>query len=549
MGATSSMVVKTLCINRPRTAKTQVPQYILKALPFPVWALRRGLPHARTPFLEQARAIPGPLLPSTGSITGIHIFAAFSRRREDHVCLFSRRNHRDRNESPTMSRAGNSITMKIIRDAIHGDMRFPALEVALIDTPVMQRLRGIKQLGTSYLVYPSAMHTRFEHSLGTCWLTRKLLETLHHAGHSLSAEDQQTACMAALLHDVTHVPFGHTFEDERRLFERHDQDRERLEYFLDQPEMARILRRVEVGERVRRLLGGEDMGQPFVRQLVMGTVCADLLDYLRRDALHCGLALAYDDRLFQYLHLVDGQLVVRLHKEGGFRRDALSELVHLLQIRYTLTERVYYHHAKVVAGAMVSRALELALASGKFARPELYQLRDDSLLDHLARLNTGIMGYRDLLEDLSARRLYKRVYLLTLEGYGRAGLTTAQRDDLAARFHSNLAERRALEQAIAHQLKIPEAHVIVYCPSPRMALKEAGVPVQIAPGNVVPLADLKHPDIDALKEKHRLLWRFYVCVNRRHQDIYLAAGNVCQDLLGHANQLEPLQRGKLAFGN
>ena len=110
--------------------------------------------------------------------------------------------------------------MKTIRDAVHGDMQFDRHEMALIDTPALQRLRGIKQLGTSNLVFPSATHTRFEHSLGTCWVTKRLLDALSRSGHEISAPDRRVACLAALLHDVTHVPFGHTFEDERRLFDR-----------------------------------------------------------------------------------------------------------------------------------------------------------------------------------------------------------------------------------------------------------------------------------------------------------------------------------------
>ena len=67
---------------------------------------------------------------------------------------------------------------KLIRDAVHGDIELNPLEVELIDTPEFQRMRGIKQLGTAYLVYPSAMHTRFEHSIGTSWMAHRLVEAI-----------------------------------------------------------------------------------------------------------------------------------------------------------------------------------------------------------------------------------------------------------------------------------------------------------------------------------------------------------------------------------
>ncbi|HAZ62218.1 MAG TPA: hypothetical protein DCZ72_01195, partial [Armatimonadetes bacterium] len=104
--------------------------------------------------------------------------------------------------------------------------------MAVVDTRPVQRLRGIRQLGASHLVYPSAMHTRFEHSLGTAWLAKRLLAELAARGTPLPAEDEVAVPLAALLHDVTHWPFGHTFEDERRLFVRHDEDEERLARYL-----------------------------------------------------------------------------------------------------------------------------------------------------------------------------------------------------------------------------------------------------------------------------------------------------------------------------
>src|SRR5215471_12079141 len=112
---------------------------------------------------------------------------------------------------------------KLIRDAVHGDIEMSQLEVELIDTPEFQRLRGIKQLGTAYLVFPSAVHTRFEHSLGTSWMAHRILQSVQRNGH-VPADDETTIRVASLLHDITHIPFGHTLEDERRVLPRHDKD-------------------------------------------------------------------------------------------------------------------------------------------------------------------------------------------------------------------------------------------------------------------------------------------------------------------------------------
>lgn len=444
-----------------------------------------------------------------------------------------------------------AASVKTFRDAVLGDIRFDADELALIDTPAVQRLRGIKQLGASHLVFPSAVHTRFEHSLGTCWLAKRLIDALQSHGRSIDPEHARAVRLASLLHDITHVPFGHTFEDERRLFDRHDEDDVRLASFLDSPAVAAGLRRSGVGDLVHALISPRPLpaGVPgYLRDLVTGTICADLLDYLRRDAFFCGLSLQYDDRLFHYFDVADQRLVVRLHKGGGFRRDALSELIHLLQMRYTLTERVYYHHAKVIAGAMISRALELAMEAGVFDPKLLLSLRDDSFLDRLTEAARPLPGLNELTDDIAGRRLYKRVYFLTTAAFGRRGLDAPTRDFLADRFHHDVAARRQFERRLADELGIPEAHVIVYCPSPKMQLKEANVLAQVGPDECRPLSALGHPDVEALKEKHRGLWRFYVLLRRDHPDRFAEAGDRCESWIGQPNQLDPTRFGPLAFG-
>src|SRR6185369_16915146 len=97
---------------------------------------------------------------------------------------------------------------KLIRDAVHGDIEMDSLEIELMDTPEFQRLRGIKQLGTAYLVFPSAVHTRFEHSLGTSWMAHRIIETIRRTT-TVHSDDERVIRIAALLHDITHIPFGH----------------------------------------------------------------------------------------------------------------------------------------------------------------------------------------------------------------------------------------------------------------------------------------------------------------------------------------------------
>lgn len=436
---------------------------------------------------------------------------------------------------------------KLIRDALHGDIEFTTAEMRLIDTPPLQRLRSIKQLGTSHLVYPSAVHTRFEHSLGTAWLAKRLLAGLEERGVEIHAADRIAVPAAALLHDVTHIPFGHTFEDERRVFARHDEDPDRLAHFLSEPSLAAALKGTGAADRVRELLGDGELDRPYARELISGTVCADLLDYLRRDAFHTGLAQAYDDRLFRSFDVCDGHLAVDLQKGGLFRHDVLSELIHLLRVRYNLTERVYYHHAKAVAGAMVSKALELALREGRLALTDLYRLGDDSFLYVLRERCADLPDVVMLLDDLATRRLYKRVYLVTPPGYRQVGIAPEDQTRLAEAYHYDAGRRREAEAALAAQLGVPDGAVVVYCPSPGMQLKEARVPVRVEPDRVVPLAALGNNEVDSLAAKHRSLWRFFVCLRREYADRFTKAGELSEAVFGAANMVQLQDTGQLSF--
>src|SRR5262244_3967031 len=201
---------------------------------------------------------------------------------------------------------------KLIRDAVHGDIEMGPLEVELIDTPEFQRLRGIKQLGTAYLVFPSAVHSRFEHSLGTSWMARRILQAVRRF-RVISPEDEIMIRVAALLHDITHIPFGHTLEDERRVLPRHDRDEARVDYFLKQSAVGRILKREGIQDAIIEVIRGNDT---YSSDIIGGAISADLLDYLRRDTYFCGLSQYYDQRIFETFTVEDGRLVMILEKRG-----------------------------------------------------------------------------------------------------------------------------------------------------------------------------------------------------------------------------------------
>src|SRR5437667_7338073 len=395
---------------------------------------------------------------------------------------------------------------KVIRDAVHGDIELGPLEVELIDTPEFQRLRGIKQLGTAYLVFPSAVHTRFEHSLGTSWMAHRILAAVRRTA-SVSVDEEKLTRVASLLHDITHIPFGHTLEDERRVLPRHDKDEERVEYFLREAHAGRILKREGLQDEVIAAIKGSGGSGSYASDIVGGAISADLLDYLRRDTYFCGLSQYYDARIFESFIIEDGKLVMNLEKQGRLRQDALSELVNLLRIRYTLSERVYYHHTKVSSGAMISKAVELALREG-MTLEELRTLKDETLMWTLRELYTRNSTVAHLLKRLDSRQLYRACHLLSTE------VGENRRQEIVNRFHHDLEAREAAEMSIARASGIQGQEIIIYCPSFGMSLSEAEVPARWEGGGIRPLSATNNEEIRILKEKHKELWKFYVLIDR-----------------------------------
>jgi len=321
---------------------------------------------------------------------------------------------------------------------------------------------------------------------------------------AIPEDDIRLIRVTALLHDITHIPFGHTLEDERRVLPRHDKDEERVDYFLRASSVGRILKREGLQDAVIETLKRDDT---YRSDIVGGAISADLLDYLRRDTYFCGLSQYYDPRLFESFIIEDNRLVVNLEKNGMLRHDAMSELINLLRIRYTLSERVYFHHTKVTSGAMISKAVELALREG-LTPQELRTLKDETLIWMLRELYTRNTTIAHLLNRLEARQLYRACFVMTTE------IGEKRRLEIVSRFHHDVEAREAAETSIARASGIQPHEIIIYCPSFGMSLSEAEVPVRFEHGVIRPLSGSNNEEIRILKEKHKELWKFYVLIDR-----------------------------------
>lgn len=436
--------------------------------------------------------------------------------------------------------------MSILRDPVHGDIELTKDELRLVDTAEFQRLRGIKQLGSASLVYPGAVHTRFEHSIGTLHVCEHLLDACNKnaardpAGcHRVGDDERRVLRIAALLHDVTHIPYGHNIEDQTGLLPRHDRP-ERFAAMLGDTELGAELDRQGHRAAVLSILTGEGPAvPPFWRQVVSDTIDADLLDYLRRDAHFTGLELRYDRRVVDYFRVDrhSQQLFVDCEKNGMLREDIVSELLRVLECRYHFSERVYYHHAKIAAGALLSRMVEMALRASALSAADLQQLTDEALVWRLGQLELGDAAATERLRRFVARyrrrALSKRVLVLPYyqnqdvqEELLRTYFTPGQ-PEARCRWE---AEREAEAKAAFGQA----IDVMLYCPKRRMQLKEAKTLVRF-PGSgarTLPL-DAFVDDIPRLRDladSYPRMWKLYVFTSledkaqrRKLQQMCLAA--------------------------
>jgi HD superfamily phosphohydrolase len=249
------------------------------------------------------------------------------------------------------------------------------------------------------------------------------------------------------------------------------------------------------------------------------TISSDILDYLQRDAYFTGLVLGVDPRVASYFRIdrKSGNLYLDLAKRELLREDILSEAIRLLEARYYFSERVYYHHAKVAAGALVARAVELSLAAETIREEDLYGDTDAALLDRLEQRSARAepaLGRRiqGLVQRFRERRLPKRACV-----FPRYENREAQ-EELVRRYFSpgTHRERLAVEERISDLVRFATGRtveILLHCPAARMQLKEAATHVRW-PGEqgIRPLSELadRIPRLADLERSYRDLWKFYV---------------------------------------
>ena len=428
---------------------------------------------------------------------------------------------------------------KTIRDSVHGSIRVDHEFLALAAAPELQRLHSIHQLGLAYLVYPGANHTRFEHSLGAFAVAGRMCSSL-----GLDARESSMVRAAALLHDVGHLPYSHTFEmvlheqfgidhaeisrrmirgedtvlteEERKVLGKHVSVPEAIERMgLDPKEVAGLLE----GAEAQRLARGLDRhhGQAhfnsrrYMSQMVSGTVDADQLDYLVRDAHYTGVAYGVIDldRLVETFDLFNGDLVIE--------RGGLSAVEGMLVARSLMFTSVYFHKTVRISELMLAKAVE------GFGPDDIYSMHQMTDATLLSRLNSEGGLCREIATLIKYRRLFKKAYALAVTDVPEGQWEAIDR-------LGDMGRRRSAEEEIATRAGLEPGHVVIDVPSselpvsePRMSLMD----VRILQQGKIRLLPRLSPIASALQSRRAYDWAVMVACPERHKaKVAKAAGKV-----------------------
>jgi HD superfamily phosphohydrolase len=280
---------------------------------------------------------------------------------------------------------------KILNDPVYGLINIADdLIFDIIEHPYFQRLRRIKQLGLSHLVYPSAVHSRFSHAIGTMYLMGEVLQYLRQKGHEISDYEMEAARIAILLHDIGHGPFSHALEYSVVKGVSHEE--------LSLVFMEALNNEYDGKLSMAIAIFKDEYPRHFFHQLVSSQLDVDRLDYLRRDSFFTGVSegVIGTQRILKMMEIVEDKIVVE--KKG------IYSIENFLNSRRIMYWQVYLHKAVLMAEHLLmnilKRAKEVHQHSEKlFASPALaYFLESKNNRELFTNESTALKNYA-LLDD------------------------------------------------------------------------------------------------------------------------------------------------------
>ena len=365
-----------------------------------------------------------------------------------------------------------------MRDPIHGFVKLSDKEMKLINTRVFQRLRRIRQLAMTFLVYPGAVHTRFDHSIGVMHIAGRICAKLRELrGNKVCEEDIVRIRFAALLHDVGHGPFSHVSESllekyapaQTRIGATREKIHEKITVDILQtdPEINEILSDEERDFVVEMIRGQET--QNWQRDIVSSELDADKMDYLLRDAYFAGVKYG----MYDLEKLIESCLILDLPDSPlAISSKGIYALEQLLLARYHMTQQVYWHQVSLISTEMIIRGITLAIDGGNRKIAALYRYdeenREDFLQNYLTSHDEKVIDIlrncaqekaREIFDRLYRRDLFKMIAELRFKDE-RDGMVHTRLRALVA----DSARKRQCEEEIAKLLDITADYVIISRP-------------------------------------------------------------------------------------
>jgi len=370
--------------------------------------------------------------------------------------------------------------MKSIKDPVHGYVEVDKTALTLLDSPLLQRLRHIKQLGFSYLVYPGANHTRFEHSLGTMHLAGVMCRQL-----MVPEYDRLLIVTAALLHDIGHGPFSHSIEPVME--ELTGRSHHMIGHLLESDTLSHLLEGIGVD---RDELGEVLAGEHQLSGIIHGELDVDRMDYLLRDAHYTGVPYG----------TVDAQRLIRstLISEEGIviHESGINAAESLLIARTLMRTSVYFHHVSRIAETMFNYAVLRHLEDRSPTEVAAMMCMDDVSCIHALRTSDCSIT-REFTERIFNRQLYKRALYVGRDQVNVQALTESR----------GIPAQREIAEEIAGIAGIDPSKVLVDIPE-----LPSGMSLHVQVKNrhrVVELAEVS-PLLNTLNDNRLEQWRLGV---------------------------------------
>jgi len=409
---------------------------------------------------------------------------------------------------PYLLTKGQLKSQKIINDPVYGFISIPSeLIFSIIDHPYFQRLRRIKQLGLTDMVYPGALHTRFHHAIGAMHLMSITLDHLRNKGHDISVAEYEAALLAILLHDIGHGPFSHALEATLLTDVRH----ESLSLLFIQRLNSQFDNQLDLAIKI--FTGSYE--RKFFHQLVSSQLDIDRLDYLQRDCFFTGVSEGTigADRIIKMMNIKDNMLVV---EEKG-----IYSIENFLSARRLMYWQVYLHKTTVSAEKMlinlITRAKDLQQSGSNLNASEefLYLLSNNFTLadfsnnSNLFETYAGLDDY-DLwgaiklwkkhddyiLANISNMLLERQLFKITLVNQPFS--------------EQELSDRR---QQVKEKLSVPEEDLSYFFSSGSISnyayLANERISILTKGGQLIDLAEAA--DLPNIKAMSKIVKKYYAC--------------------------------------